>query len=85
VVVVVRALASEVITIVTRPIPTFSVVTVAGATMAPVVEATTTVISSRELVGSSRIIPDELLCIIGVGVIFSRGEEFGHRRRPFAQ
>ena len=85
VVVVARALASEIITIVTPPIPTFSVVTVVGATMVPVVETTTTVVSLRKLVGTSRIVPDELFCIVGVGVIFGRGKELGHCRWPFAQ
>ena len=85
VVVVARALAPEVITIVMPPIPTFSVVVVVGATMVPVVETTTTVVSSRRLVGTSRIILDELFCIISVGVIFGRGKELGHRRWPFAQ
>jgi len=85
VVVVARALASEVITIVTLPIPTFSVVAVVGATMVPVVETTTTVVSSRRLVGTSRIVPDELFCVIGVGVIFGRGKELDHRRWPFVQ
>ena len=85
VVVIVRALASEVIAIVESPIPTFFVVAVVGATMVPVVEATTTVVSSRRLVGTSRIVPDELFCVVGIGVIFSRGKELGHRRWPFTQ
>jgi len=85
VVVVARALAPEVVTIVTPPILTFSVVTVVGATMVPVVKTTTTVVSSRTLVGTSRIVPDELFCIIGIGVVFGRGKELGHHRWPFAQ
>jgi len=85
VVVVAGALASEVIAIVTPPVPTFSVVVVVGATMAPVVETTTTFVSSKRLVGTSRIIPDEFFCVVGVGIIFSRGKELGHRRWPFAQ
>jgi len=85
VVVVARALASEVITIVTPPVSTFSVVAVVGVTMVPVVKMTTTVVSSRRLVGTSRLVPDELFCIVGVGVIFGCGKELGHRRWPFAQ
>jgi len=85
VVVVSRALASEVITIVTPPIPTFSVVVVVVVTMVLVDEMTTTVVSSRGLVGTSRIVPDELFCIVGVGIIFCHGKELGHRRWPFAQ
>ena len=85
VVVVTRALASEVITIVTPSIPTFSVVTVVGATMVPIVETAATVVSSRELVGTSCIVPDELFCVVGVGIMFGRGKEFGHHRWPFAQ
>jgi len=85
VVVVARALAPKVITIVTPPIPTFSVVTVVGATMLPVVKTTMTVVPSRRLVGTSRIVPNELFYIIDVGVIFGRGKEFSHRGRPFAQ
>jgi len=83
VIVVVRALAPEVITIVTPPIPTFSVVTVVRAMMVSVVKMTTTVISSRRLVGASRIFSDELFCVVGVGVVFCRGEELGHRGWPF--
>ena len=85
VVVVAMALASEVITIVTPHVPAFSVVPVVGATMVPVVDTTSTVISSRRLVGASRIVPDELFCVIGVGVIFGRGKELDHRRWPFVQ
>jgi len=85
VVVVARALAPEVIAVVTLPIPTFSMVTVVRVTMVPVVKTTTTVIPSRGLVGTSRIFSDELFRVIGVSVVFCRGEELGHRGRPFAQ
>jgi len=84
-VVVARALAPEVITIVTPPIPTFSVVAVVRATMVPVVKTTTTVVPSGRLVGTCGILSDELFCVIGVGVVFCRGKELGHRGRPFAQ
>jgi len=80
-----RALAPEIITIVTPPIPTLSVVVVVGAMMVPVVKTTTTVVPSRGLVGSSRIFSDELFYVISVGVVFCCGEELGHRGRPFAQ
>jgi len=85
VVVVMRAHAPEVIAIVTPPIPTFSMVAVVRATMVPVVETTTTVVPSRRLVRTSRILSDELFCVIGVGVVFCRGKELSHRGRPFAQ
>jgi len=85
VVVVARALASEVVAIVMLPVPTFFVVAVDGATMVPVVETTTTVVSSRRLVGTSRVVSNEFFCVVGVGVILSRGKELGHRRWPFAQ
>jgi len=82
---VARALAPEIIAIVMPPIPTFSVIVIVGATMVPVVQTATTVVSSRRLVGTSRIVPDELFCIIGIGVIFGRGKELSYHHRPFAQ
>ena len=85
VIVVVRVLAPKVITIITPPIPTFSVVTVVRATIVPVVKTTTTVVPSRRLVGTSRILSDELFCVIDISVIFCRGKELSHRGRPFAQ
>jgi len=85
VVVVTRALASEVIAFVTPPVPAFSVVPIVGATMVPIVETTSTVISSRGLVGTSRIVPDEFFCVVGVGVVFSHGKKLGHRCWSFAQ
>jgi len=85
VIVVARALAPKVITIITPPIPTVSEVTVVRATMVPVVKTTTTVVPLRRLVGASRIISDELFCVIDVGVVFCCGKELGHRGWPFAQ
>ena len=58
VVVVTGALSSEIVAIVALPIPTFSVITVVGAAVVPVVETTATVISPGRLVGTSRIVPD---------------------------
>jgi len=83
VVVVTRALAPKVIAIVTPPIPTFSMVVVVRAMMVPVVKTTMTVVPSRRLVGASRILSDELFCVIGVSVVFCRGKELSHRGRPF--
>jgi len=57
-VVVAGALFSEIVAIVAPPIPTFSVITVVGAAVVPVVETTATVISPGRLVGTSRIVPD---------------------------
>ena len=85
VVMVARALAPEVIAVVTLPVPTFSMVTVVSATMVPIVKMSTTVVSSRRLVGASRIVSDELFCVVGVSVVFSRGDELGHRGRSFVQ
>ena len=70
VVVVARALAPEIITIVTPPIPTLSMVAVVGATVVPVIKTTTTIVPSRRLVGTSRILSDEFFCVAGVGVVF---------------
>ena len=84
VVVVARALAPKVIAIVTPPIPTFSMVAVVGAMMVPVVKMTTTVVPSRRLVGTSRILLDEFFCVIGISVVFCCGEELDNRGRPFA-
>jgi len=85
VVVVVRALAPEVLAIATLPIPTFSMVAVVRAMMVPIVKTTTTVVPSRRLVGTSRILSDEHFCVIGVSVVFCRGKELSHRGWPFAQ
>jgi len=85
VVIVTRSLASEIIVVVVSPVPTFSVVAVVTATGVPVVEASTTVISSWRLVGVSRIFSDEFFCVVGISVVFGRGEEFGDRGWSFAQ
>jgi len=79
------AFSSEIIAIVVPPVQTFPVIAVVGAVVVPVVEATTTIIPPRRLVGTSRIVPNEFFCVVGVGIIFSRGEELGHCCWPFAQ
>ena len=84
-VVVMRSLASKIIAVVASPVPTFSVVAVVAAARVPVVEASTTVISSGKLIGASRIFSDEFLCVIGICVVFGRGEVLGDRGRSFAQ
>ena len=58
VVVVAGTLSSEIVTIVTPPVPAFPVITVVGAAVVPVVETTATIISPGRLVGTSRIVPD---------------------------
>jgi len=85
VLVVTRALASEVIAVVAPPVPAFSVVPIVGVTMVPVIETTSTVISSRGLVGTSRVVPDEFFCVVGVGVVFSHGKKLSHRCWSFVQ
>jgi len=85
VVMVARALAPEVIAVVTPPVPTFSMVAVVSATMVPVVKMSATVVSLRRLVGASLILSDEIFCVVGIIVVFCRGEELGHRGRPFVQ
>ena len=85
VVVVTRSLASEIVTVVATPVPPFSVVAVVAVARIPVVEASTTIVSSGRLVGSSHIFSDEFFSIVGIGVVFGRGEELGDRGRPFAQ
>ena len=85
VIVVARSLASEIVAIVTTPVPPFSVVAVVAAVGILVVETPAAVVSSGRLLGSSYILSDELFCFIGVGVVFGRGEELGDRGRPFAQ
>jgi len=83
VVVVTRSLALEIVAVVTSPVSTFSVVAVATAVRVPVVEASTTVVLSRRLVSASRIFSDELFCVIGVSIVFCRGEVLGNRGQPF--
>jgi hypothetical protein len=58
VVVVARALSSEIVAVVAPPIPTLSVIAVVGAAVVSAVVATTTVISPGRLVGTSRIVSD---------------------------
>ena len=76
---------------VATPIPPFSVVVIVVAPKARVVETSavvSVVVPSKRLfllLDSSYAFPDELCCIIGVSVVFGRGEEFGNRARPFAQ
>jgi len=84
VVVITRSLASKILAVVASAVPTFSVVAVVTAARVPVVEASTTVVSSRRLVGASRIFTDEFFCVIGISVVFGRGEELGDRDRSFA-
>jgi len=83
-VVVTRSLAPEIVAVVTSPVPTFSVVAVVATARVPVVEASTTVVSPRRLVGAPRVFLDDLFCVIGVGAVFCRGEELGNRGWPFA-
>jgi len=85
VVVVTRSLASEIVTVVATPVPPFSVVAVVAVARIPVVEASTTIVSSGRLVGSSHIFSDEFFCVIGVGVVFGRGKELSDRGWPFTQ
>jgi len=83
-IVVARSLASEIITVVATPVPTFSVVTVIVVAWISVIKTTTAIVSSGRLLGSSHVFADELFCVIGIGIIFGRGEEFSDRGRPFA-
>ena len=85
VVVVTRSLAPKIVAIVTSPVPTFFVVAVVTAARVPVVEASTVVVSSGRLVGASRIFSNEFSCVVGIGVVFCRGEELSDRGRLFAQ
>ena len=85
VVVVARSLASEIVAAVASPVATFSVVAVVTVARVPVIEASTTVVSSRGLVGASCIFSDKFFCVVGISVVFSRGEELGDRCRSFAQ
>ena len=84
--VVARLFASEIITVVTTPIPPLSVVAIVVAPKASNVETSAVVIPSGKLLillGSSDVISDELFCVVGVGVVLGRGEEFGDHARPF--
>jgi len=84
VVVVARSLACEIIAIVTTPVPPFSVVAVVTAAGIPVVETPTAVVASGRLLSSSYIFADELFCVVGISVVFGRGEEPSDHGRPFA-
>jgi len=79
VVVVMRSLASKIVTVVAMPVPPYSVVVVVAAARVPVVEASTIVVSSGRQVGSTHFFSDEFFCVIGIGVVFGHGEE----RRPW--
>ena len=85
VIVVARSFAPEIIAVVAAPIPPFSVVV---APKASVVEMSAVVVLSGRLLvllGSPNVFSDELFCVIGVGVILGRGEDFSDRGRPLAQ
>ena len=84
VIAVMRLLAFEVVTIVTAPIPPFSVVAVVDTARILDVEASTAIVSSGRLLGSSYVFSDELLCVVSIGIILGRGENFGDRGRPLA-
>ena len=73
VIVVARSLAFKVITIVTTPVPPFSVVTVVTVVGIPVVETPAAVVASGRLLGSSYIFADELFCVIDIGVVLIFG------------
>jgi len=77
------ALASEIVTIITTPVPPFSVVGVT-TTGILVVEMPTAVVSSGRLLGSSYVFSDQLFSIVSVGVILGCGEELGGCGWPFA-
>ena len=79
---VARSLASEVVTIVTTPIPPISVVAVVAMAGILDVEASTVVVSSGRLLVSSCVFSDELLCVVGIGITLGCGEKFGDRGRP---
>jgi len=84
VVVVTRSLASKIVAVVAAPVPPFSVVVVVAAARIPVIEASAAIISPGTLVGSSRIFSDEFFDVVGIGVVFSRGEELGNCGQSFA-
>jgi hypothetical protein len=84
VIVVARSFASEVITVVAMPIPSFLVVAIIATMRVAVVEASTAVVSSRKALGSSNVFSDELFCVVGVGVILGCGEKFGDCGQPLA-
>ena len=80
-VVVTRLFTLEITVVVATPVPPFSVVAIIIASKAVVV------VPPRRLVvllGSSDVFPDELFCVISVGIIFGRGEELSDRGWPLA-
>jgi len=85
VIIVARSLASEIVTIITVPVPPFSVVAVVASAGISDVEMPTGVVSSGRLLGSSYVFSDELFFVVGIGVVLGCGEKFGDRGRPFAQ
>jgi len=85
VIIVARSLSSEIVKIITTPVPPFSVVAVVAAAGIPVIETPTAVILSGRLLGSSYVFSDELFCVVGIGIVLGCGEELGDRDRPFAQ
>jgi len=80
-----RLLASEIVTIITTPVPPFSVVAVIAAAGIPVFETPMAVVSSGGLLGSLYVFSDKLFYVIGIGVVLGCGQELGERGRPFAQ
>jgi len=85
VIVVVRSLAFEIVTIITAPVPPFSVVAVVAKAGIPGVVTSTAVISSGRLLRSSYVFSDELFCVVGISVVLGCGEKFSDHGRPFAQ
>ena len=71
VIVVARSLASEIVAIVTTPVPPFSVVAVVAAAGILVVETPAGVVSSGRLLGSPYIFVDELFYVVGIGVVLA--------------
>ena len=90
-VVVARLFTPEIVMVVKAPIPPFSVVAIIVAPRVAVVETSAVVsgvVSSRRLLvllSSSDVFSDKFFCVVGVSIIFSRGEEFGDRARPLVQ
>ena len=90
-VIVTRSFTLEIIMVVMTPVPPFSMVAIVVMPKAAVVETSavvSVVVSSRRLLvllGSSDIFPDELFCIVSIGIIFGRSEELGDRGQPYVQ
>jgi hypothetical protein len=91
VIIVARSFTPEIITVVVTPIPPFSVVASIIAPKVAVVKTSAVVsgiVSSRRLLillGYSDIFSDEFFCVVGVGIIFGRGEELGDYAWPLVQ